>query len=264
MKPLKIRTVVFGEGIPKICVPIVGRTQEEIFSAAAALKETPAHVAEWRADWFSDILNENGKPNLAAAIDTLKQLRIILGDMPLLFTFRTAAEGGEKSIDFQNYRALNLAAVENGLADLADVEFFTAGDDAEALVEELHKLGGKVIVSSHDFYKTPETEVLTARLCSMRNIGADLPKIAVMPKSRKDVLTLLEATENASSLLDCPIITMSMSGSGTVSRLCGEVFGSAMTFGSAGKASAPGQIDVQELSVMLELLHKSLQPPYAK
>ena len=258
MNPLKIRTVVFGEGSPKICVPIVGVNRAEILAAAAALKETPAHVAEWRADWCSDILNENGTPNLTAVTDILRQLRAILGNMPLLFTFRTAAEGGERDIDFQSYKALNLAASGEGLADLADVELFTAGDAAEAFIEELHKRGVKVVVSSHDFHQTPDEEVLIDRLCAMRKIGADLPKVAVMPQSRKDVLVLLKATETASSILDCPIITMSMSGTGVISRLCGEVFGSAMTFGSAGKASAPGQMDVQDLSVVLELLHKSL------
>lgn len=258
MNPLKIRPVVFGEGSPKICVPIVGVNRAEILAAAAALKETPAHVAEWRADWCSDILNENGTPNLTAVTDILRQLRAILGNMPLLFTFRTAAEGGERDIDFQSYKALNLAASGEGLADLTDVELFTAGDAAEAFIEELHKRGVKVVVSSHDFNQTPDEEVLIDRLCTMRKIGADLPKVAVMPQSRKDVLVLLKATETASSLLDCPIITMSMSGAGVISRLCGEVFGSAMTFGSAGKASAPGQMDVQDLSVVLELLHKSL------
>lgn len=258
MNPLKIRTVVFGEGSPKICVPIVGVNRAEILAAAAALKETPAHVAEWRADWCSDILNENGTPNLTAVTDILRQLRAVLGNMPLLFTFRTAAEGGERDIDFQSYKALNLASSGEGLADLADVELFTAGDAAEAFIEELHKRGVKVVVSSHDFNQTPDEEVLIDRLCAMRKIGADLPKVAVMPQSRKDVLVLLKATETASSILDCPIITMSMSGAGVISRLCGEVFGSAMTFGSAGKASAPGQMDVQDLSVVLELLHKSL------
>ena len=258
MNPLKIRTVVFGKGSPKICVPIVGVNRAEILAAAAALKETPAHVAEWRADWCSDILNENGTPNLTAVTDILRQLRAILGNMPLLFTFRTAAEGGERDIDFQSYKALNLAASGEGLADLTDVELFTAGAAAEALTEERHTRGVKVVGSTHDFHQTPDEEVLIDRLCTMRKIGADLPKVAVMPQSRKDVLVLLKATETASSLLDCPIITMSMSGAGVISRLCGEVFGSAMTFGSAGKASAPGQMDVQDLSVVLELLHKSL------
>ena len=81
MNPLKIRTVVFGKGSPKICVPIVGVNRAEILAAAAALKETPAHVAEWRADWCSDILNENGTPNLTAVTDILRQLRARTGSV---------------------------------------------------------------------------------------------------------------------------------------------------------------------------------------
>ena len=46
---------------------------------------------------------------------------------------------------------------------------------------------------------------------------------------------------------DRPVITMSMAGTGIVSRMCGEVFGSALTFGAAGKVSAPGQIDVERI-----------------
>ena len=57
---------------------------------------------------------------------------------------------------------------------------------------------------------------------------------------------------------DRPAVTMSMAGMGVISRLCGEVFGSALTFGAAGRASAPGQMDVQDLAQVLFLLHKSL------
>ena len=81
-----------------------------------------------------------------------------------------------------------------------------------------------------------------------------------MPNDKKDVLKLLAATEEmANEYADRPIITMSMAGTGVISRLCGEVFGSAVTFGSAKKASAPGQIDVEDLNQVLNLLHKSLQ-----
>ena len=93
----------------------------------------------------------------------------------------------------------------------------------------------------------------------MQELGADITKIAVMPQSKKDVLTLLAATEEMyREHADRPMITMSMSGTGALSRLCGEVFGSAMTFGAAGKASAPGQMEVKELAQVLSLLHKSL------
>lgn len=117
----------------------------------------------------------------------------------------------------------------------------------------------KVVASNHDFHKTPGKEEIVGRLCRMQELGADIPKIAVMPQSRQDVLTLLAATEEMNrEYADRPIITMSMSGTGVISRLCGEVFGSALTFGAAKKASAPGQMEVRELSQILSLLHKSL------
>ena len=60
----------------------------------------------------------------------------------------------------------------------------------------------------------------------MQDMNADIPKIAVMPQNKKDVLTLLAATEEmTTTYADRPIITMSMAGTGVISRLCGEVFG---------------------------------------
>ena len=37
IKPVVVRGVAIGEGIPKICVPIVGNTREEILAAAEEL-----------------------------------------------------------------------------------------------------------------------------------------------------------------------------------------------------------------------------------
>ena len=93
----------------------------------------------------------------------------------------------------------------------------------------------------------------------MQDFGADIPKIAVMPTCKQDVLTLLSATlEMSEKYADRPIITMSMAGTGVVSRLTGETFGSALTFGAASKASAPGQIGVNALKQVLDIIHSSL------
>lgn len=253
MDSVIIRGVAVGEGIPKICVPIVGKTKDEIIKAAEAMKKLPVDVAEWRADWFKDVFDRE------AVLDVLKELRNVLGETPLLFTFRTKKEGGEKSISENEYAELNLAVAESGLADLIDIEVFIGGNVAEKLIGTIHACGGKIVGSNHDFQKTPEKEEIIRRLRLMQDLGADIPKIAVMPKNKQDVLTLLAATEEMSRLYaDRPIITMSMSGDGVISRLSGEVFGSALTFGSAGQASAPGQPEVKELSKMLEILHRSL------
>ena len=253
MRPVVVRNVKIGEGIPKVCVPIVGTTREEILEAGEKILDLGADVAEWRVDWYADIFDADQTE------ETAKGLRKALGDIPLLFTFRTAKEGGEKEIKTAAYAELNKNAIKTGLIDLVDVELFTGEKEVQEIIETAHACGVKVVASNHDFQKTPDKEEILSRLCKMQQLGADIPKIAVMPRNKKDVLTLLAATrEMAEEYADRPIITMSMGGTGVISRLCGEVFGSALTFGAAGKASAPGQMGVEELKTVLGLLHESL------
>ena len=171
----------------------------------------------------------------------------------------TANEGGEKEISRDEYRRLNIEVAKTKMADLIDVEG-VAFENADSLIEELKELGSKVIVSSHDFNKTPQKNEIIRRLCEMQKMGADIVKLAVMPQSVKDVLELLAATEEMNRLyVKQPIVTMSMAGQGVISRLAGELVGSAMTFGTAGKASAPGQIDVKELDFILTTIHNQLR-----
>ena len=253
MNTVKVRNIEIGAGIPKICVPIVGVTREEIIAAAENIKSTKADVVEWRVDWYEDIFD------FTKTEATMQALREVLGEMPILFTFRTSKEGGEKAIETEAYVELNQNAAKTGLVDLVDVEAFTGDDVVKAVVEIAHENGVKVIASNHDFHKTPAKEEIVSRLRKMQELGADIPKIAVMPQNKKDVLTLLAATEEmVSEYADRPIITMSMSGTGVISRLCGEVFGSALTFGAVGKVSAPGQMGIEDLTTVLGLLHKSL------
>ena len=253
MNTVKVRNIEIGAGIPKICVPIVGVTREEILAAAVNIKSTKADVVEWRVDWYEDIFD------FTKIEATMQALREVLGEMPILFTFRTSKEGGEKAIETKAYVELNQNAAKTGLVDLVDVEAFTGDDVVKAVVETAHANGVKVIASNHDFHKTPAKEEIVSRLRKMQDLGADIPKIAVMPQNKKDVLTLLAATEEmAREYADRPIITMSMSGTGVISRLCGEVFGSALTFGAVGKVSAPGQMGIGDLTTVLGLLHKSL------
>ncbi len=113
-------------------------------------------------------------------------------------------------------------------------------------------------MSNHDFHKTPAAEEIVQRLRKMQELDADIPKIALMPQCKTDVLTLLSATlEMHERYADRPIITMSMAKNGVISRLAGEVFGSAATFGAVKKASAPGQIAVTDLRTVLTILHQA-------
>lgn len=252
-KYVEVRGVKIGEGVPKICVPIVGKTKEEILAAARSFEDVALDVVEWRVDWFEGVFD------FEKVEDVLKELRAVLGETPILMTFRTSKEGGEKSIEPEDYAKLNIKAAQTGYVDFIDVEIFTGDAIVTKIIDGAHAAGVKVIASNHDFHKTPEKSDIIYRLRKMQDMNADIPKIAVMPQNKKDVLTLLSATEEMTSLYaDRPIITMSMAGTGVISRLCGEVFGSSMTFGAAKKASAPGQMDVKDLETVLGLLHSAM------
>lgn len=250
MQTVTVKNVTFGEGQPKICVPIVARTPEEVFIQAKEIVKLQADLCEWRVDWF------DGLDDAHALDQTACTLREALPEMPLLFTCRTKAEGGERKFSPEEYLKICEQLMTLESCDLIDIELFTAGEHAPILVEKAHKKNIPVIFSSHDFNATPSEEEIINRLKKMEALGGDLLKIAVMPQTPADVLTLLSATTKMNKTSSRPLITMSMGALGAISRICGEMFGSCMTFGSAKLASAPGQIPAVELRRMLELLRQ--------
>lgn len=250
---IKIRDVEIGKGAPKIIVPLVGTDAEAIIAKCEEIKNMPIHMVEWRVDFYEDVFN------IEKTLDTLSKVRKILGKLPLLFTFRSKKEGGEKAIDMKDYTALNLAVAASGNVDFIDVEIFSGDDVVKENIENIHKNGVRVIGSNHDFFATPPRDEIVARLRKMQDMGADIPKIAVMPERTEDVLTLLGATaEMHEKYADRPIITMSMGAKGVISRVVCEAFGSSMTFGAVGQASAPGQIQVEQLKLTLDILNAAM------
>ena len=249
---VEVRNLKLGEGIPKICVPLVGKTNEEILEEAKFLKNVKFDLIEWRVDHYENV------ENLEKVKEIVKALREEVGETVILFTFRSKKEGGEIEVSDEYYAQLNKTVAETKLVDLVDVELFTGDEIVKDIVETAHNNGVKVVMSNHDFFKTPAKEEIISRLCKMQDLGADLPKIAVMPNNSEDVVTLLAATEEMhTKYAKQPIITMSMGALGLVSRLSGETFGSALTFGAAKAASAPGQISVDKLALILDVMHQS-------
>lgn len=245
---IRIRSLCIGEGLPKIIVPVAAKTEEALLVQASSIKNEPVDAVEWRADAFGAGTDE------AAIVCALKALREAVGELPILFTIRTRNEGGAFDGTMEEYQRLSLAAAASGCADLVDVEF---GDGVMAQhIQQIQRYGVKVVASSHDFHQTPPKEALIARLCAMQRAGADIVKIAVMPNSPQDVLTLMSASEEFNRLYaKCPLITISMGALGSISRVCGAVSGTDMTFGAAGIASAPGQLQAKELRSILASLH---------
>lgn len=253
MQVCEIRGVKIGEGRPKIIVPIVERNREAIIEKAQAIAPMANELVEWRVDFYEEALT------IARVLETLQALRRVLGEKGLLFTFRTHREGGEREISPKEYTQLNQAVAQSGLADLIDVEMFMEEAVVKENLDQIHGAKVAVVGSYHDFHQTPPKEEIISRLMSIQEQGADIAKIAVMPQSPGDVLTLLTATyEMYTQFADRPIITMAMDGVGILSRIAGEVFGSAATFGAVGKISAPGQLQADQLAAVLTIIHQGL------
>ncbi|MFV0516709.1 MAG: type I 3-dehydroquinate dehydratase [Aminipila sp.] len=248
MNTTKVGNLILGDGIPKICVSLVSSTQEELEVEASAIKQLPVDIVEWRADKFE------GVEQLSRVCETLASLKSILKDIPLLFTFRTINEGGDRPLDIDKYENLNKSVAWTNLVDAIDVEAFIGEATAASIIEDAHKSGVKVICSNHDFNKTPAKEEIITRLVKMQAMKADVTKIAVMPKASADVATLLEASiQMKEQYADRPFVTISMGKEGYISRFWGHLSGSAMTFGVGKTASAPGQPKAADLKLVLDL-----------
>ena len=170
VNPVLVRNIEIGSGMPKVCVPIVEKTREDILSTAKAICSTEADLVEWRADWYEDV------SAFSEVIKTADMLRSILGETPLLFTFRSAREGGEKELSLESYATLLESVAKTGFVDLIDVEVFSGDDAVKNIIQTAHAHGVKVIASNHDFEGTPAREELVARLCKMQDLGADILK----------------------------------------------------------------------------------------
>ncbi|WP_295650382.1 type I 3-dehydroquinate dehydratase [uncultured Dietzia sp.] len=239
---------------PTIIVPITARDLTELDqSAAASAAALAGAAAEWRVDLFTPF-TDGGGAHPAQAVAALERLAGLLPDTPILATFRTTAEGGSAEIAADSYVALIDALAATGLVAAVDVEY--RHPEAGRAIAAAHRHGVPVVASNHDFDATPPTEEIVARLEAMETAGADVAKIAVMPHSAADVVTLLDATERRYRQARIPLITMSMGALGAVTRIGGGAFGSAATFATVGAASAPGQLPADGVRAALDLLHR--------
>lgn len=249
MRTVKIKDVVLGKGPAKVIVPITPVCIDDLAAQVDQLKGHDFDILEWRIDFLREA--PSVEPCLEAA-EILAQRT----DKAILATFRTSEEGGEKNVELDRYIELLVALARSGKVHAIDVERFR-GDEATAeIIANAHEAGSVVVGSFHNFFATPSVEEIVERLLAMDEAGADVPKLACMPHDRGDLLTLLRGTWEASKVIDRPLITMSMGQHGVLSRVAGEIFGSAATFGMVGRASAPGQVALHELLPVMESIHR--------
>lgn len=234
---------------PKICVPVIEKTDNAILEAMERVRNSCADMVEWRMDFYEKIDDLNQVSHL------LQKIHSIWKEGLCLATFRTKEEGGQKEISLEAYIRLYTTLCQSGCVDLIDLEYEFCHGDIENLLSIAHDHRVSVICSFHDFTRTPSLQEMQKRLEAMKQTHADLLKMAVMPVTLQDVWHLLEVTSSFHETHpDVPLITMSMGKKGILSRITGSYSGSAVTFGTMGKSSAPGQIEVHTLKKALDTL----------
>lgn len=246
---LTIKNVTIGQGLPKICVPLTAATNDELVEQAGKANDCAAHVVEWRVDLFDEALRQE------RVLETLSHIRTALKDKILLFTFRTAREGGDKAIRLREYQELYEAAAASGLIDMIDIELEQAEYLGRGFVRKIKNQQVLVVMSSHNFEKTPADGEQVMKIGVMTQFGADIGKIAVMPRSINDVLHLMNLSQKMKGLHSVPLILISMGDLGKVTRVAGELTGSVMTFAALEDSSAPGQFPVEKMPEWLEAMH---------
>lgn len=253
MGAITIKGTTLGEGAPKTIISVMGANVDECLATITQGIDAGVECFEWRGD-FND-----SRHDIDAMVEQGKAIAEALPNHPLLFTFRSESQGGQDTLSIPEYVALNKALIEAEVLDLVDIETWIGDAAVLELVACAHEHNTQALVSYHNFKGTPSVEWMVNLMTHMLDLGADIPKCAVMAHDAKDALKLLAATEEVHRLhTDGPLLTMAMGREGSISRLAGEYFGSALTFCSLAKASAPGQVDVHLARTIMDELHEVL------
>mgnify|MGYP000212134084 CR=1 FL=1 len=220
-----------------ICIPVAGRDVREVILKAERASEL-GDLLEIRADFLRDL----------RGLEDLYSLREI--GKPLILTVRSRYEGGMFEGGEEERIDLILELNEILRPDYVDVEVMS--NIAPRVVEEV---GGaaKILMSYHDFNRTPEREELEEIVRRARSTGGDFVKIATLVERREDAITIVNLLEKGSDVIPVP-----MGRLGCVLRSILPFLGVPFTYASleGGEKFAPGQPSAEVLREIWSLLKR--------
>ena len=216
---------------------VVASIDANPYSQALAAKNLGADVLELRLDLL-------GIENLDEAIALTKQVSSI--NLPCIATNRIPEEGG----CWASGEEKRLEILEGILPHVEAVDIEMCAPEKDRIIQKAKNENVTVIISSHFFDSTPPVDEIINIYRIGNEAGADITKIATMPKSPKDVLKLLEAA----NAVEGTVCAIAMGKVGTYSRVIGGLYGSVLTYGCIGKPVAPGQLRIDKLKAAMEML----------
>ena len=217
-----------------ICVSLAESTAQEVVRISSGLK---CDAVEARIDHFTDPLDQGD-------LSLIRQ--------PVIATCMPCWEGGKYVLGEKKRMSVLELSLE--YASYVSIELDTEISLRDALIEKAKDAGVKVILSHHDFTKTPDTQNMVETLLRQRDAGADIGKIAYMPNSIQDALNVISA--QVSCGLEMPVIAHAMGEMGAFTRICGPMLGGYLAFAACGegKKTAKGQYTLSQMLVFRDML----------
>lgn len=202
------------------------------------VKEAP-DVLELRVDNFVSF-----DPNFVTEqIQKRKEL-----NLPLILTIRNDPLEGASGLSVSDSERLNLFRENIQYVDAVDIELSSEIlSDVVSLAKDAKK---RVLVSAHNFQKTPPRDELDDILRRAKDIGAHIVKVAAFANEEEDIECLKQFTIDHK---DDNIVTMSLGNLGSRTRFEFVKLGSLLTYSFIGEATAPGQLTIKELKEHLFL-----------
>ena len=225
----------------------------------AVILEKPLETSKKAAEIGADILEirldllEIRDRDIAA--ETIRKVKSETG-LPIIITNRSYIEGGKWGGEEAERIGLikDLLSLRDG-PDAVDIELSIDEDERDRAVEAAKNNGKTVIISSHDFSKTPSFTEMKTTLEDAFIAGADIAKLAVMPQSMKNVMELLRVTLDVGGT-GRAICTIAMGDLGKHTRVIAPFYGSVLTYASVENTilTPPGQLPLDKLKKIMELL----------
>jgi len=230
----------------KICTPIKERTQKNVLKRLKELK---------------------GKVDLAEIwLDQIKDLDVktLLKKpyLPVICVCRKPFEKGSFKGTYSQMADLLFNAAKSGAGyiDIPLQGLRTKNSGLSRLIKkksQIRNLKSQIIISHHDFKKTPSLSCMLKTAHEMKKRGADIVKIAVMARSLEDTFTVISLAQILQAE-KIPHILIAMGKKGILSRVITPFLGGTIMFAplTVKKATASGQLTVLELKKAWSLIKK--------
>ena len=212
----------------RICVSIAEKGKEDSIKSIQGAAQKGASLVELRLDFMNDS-------------DSLKEI-IDSSPLPIIVTNRSTEQGGH----FDGSEKERTDQLINGIklgADFVDVELDVSELVLTKALERTNGNGSKLIVSVHDFEKTPSQKMLNDLLQKTAALG-NISKIVTTANSIEDCERTLSLLKRANGN---KLIAFSMGELGQFTRIVSPILGGFLTYASMGKKVAPGQISLEKM-----------------